>query len=90
MIRVSVHLISAVNGSVTELARMDIANSGETSHIARGHYDGVTYIGRDRERLDKLTPSKRGHVENWERERFHVWNLVYAMLAQMGYTQGRK
>jgi hypothetical protein len=90
MIRVSVHLISAVNGSVTELARMDIANDGRANNTLQMHYDGVTYIGRDKDRLDKGTPSKRGRIESWRRDQFHVWNLVYHMLASMGYTQGRK
>lgn len=69
---------------------MDIANDGRCGTAIQGHYDGVTYIGRDKARLDKCTPSKRGRIESWRRDQFHVWNLVYHMLAQMGYTQGRK
>lgn len=92
MIRVSVTLISAIDGSQTELARMDIANDGKASsdNFRQGTYDGVTYIGRDRERLDKCTVSKRGRLEKWPRLQLHVWNMVYAMLHNMGYTQGVK
>lgn len=91
MIRVSVSLISAVNGKVTELARMDICNdgSGERNHM---HYDGeavlfegTSYIGRDSTALDRGTVSKRGRITNWPSERLHIWNLVRAMLVNMGY-----
>lgn len=89
MIRVSVHLMSAISRDRdTELARMDIINDESGSHIRR-NYRGVSYIGRDTARLDKATVSKTGQVQNWESERFHVWNLVRAMLQAMGYTQGR-
>lgn len=88
MIRVSVHLISANDGHVQELARMDIAND-ETGGVIRRNYNGVSYIGRDKARLDKCTSSKKGRVENWESERFHIWNLVRAMLQAMGYNEGR-
>ncbi len=90
MIRISVTLISANDGKHTELARMDIANDVETTvnNFNRGSYNGVTYIGRNTERLDKGTISKRGRLENWPRLQLHIWNMVYAMLKDMGYTQG--
>jgi hypothetical protein len=92
MIRVSVTLLSAVDGSATELARMDIANDGKASvkNFRNGTYDGVSYIGRDTERLNKGTVSKRGRLEDWPRMQLHVWNMVCAMLHSMGYTQGVK
>lgn len=88
MIRVTIELISAVNGSRRELARMDIANDA-TGTVTRGNYDGVTYRGRDKGTLDKGTPQKVGRVENYPREAYHVWNLIYAMLGAMGYTNAR-
>lgn len=92
MIRVTVTLLSAIDGSSTELARMDIANDGKASvsNFRNGTYDGVTYIGRDAKRLNKGTISKHGRLENWPRLQLHVWNMVYAMLHNMGYTQGVK
>lgn len=90
MIRISVHLISAQSGTITELARMDIANDPPSGSHALGNYIGMTYVGRSKERLDKRTVSKSTHVMNWRREQFHVWNLVCAMLIKMGYTQGHK
>lgn len=87
MIRVSVHLISANTGAVTELARMDIANMDDgTSTVA--NYMGVTYIGRDTKRLDKQNVSKSGRVLGWRRNDYHVWNLVASMLHMMGYNKG--
>lgn len=91
MIRVQVTLISAITGKQTELARMDIANDEATTlqNPNKGSYNGVTYIGRDSERLDRGTISKQGKIENWSRHQFHIWNLVYHMLGNMGYTQGK-
>jgi hypothetical protein len=94
MIRVSVHLISAIDHSVTELARMDICNDGTGSFQKRnydGHafvFDGVSYIGRNSAALDRSTPSKIGRVVNWPSQRWHIWNLVRQMLTNMGYTNG--
>lgn len=95
MIRVSVHLISANDGSVTELGRMDICND-ETGNFERRNYtgeafvyDAATYIGRDSNALDRGTVSKRGRVVNWPSARLHIWNLVRMMLDDMGYTKGK-
>jgi hypothetical protein len=94
MIRVSVHLISAIDHSVTELARMDICNDGTGSSTKRNYdgeafvYDGVSYIGRSTSALDRATPSKTGRVVNWPSQRFHIWNLVRQMLTNMGYANG--
>jgi hypothetical protein len=86
MIIVRVELHSARDGSVTELARMRIANDGQGT-LARSHYDGVTFVGRDTARLDQGTVSKYGRVESWPRKQFHVWNLVARMLKEMGYDK---
>ena len=90
MIVVKVELWSAISGSVTELARMVIANDGQSANPRRGDYTGVTYVGRDAEALQKAmrqgTPvSKRGAVKNHARLQEHVWNLVAKMLSSMGY-----
>lgn len=90
MIRVTVTLLSAIHSSRDrELARMDICNDGEVTveNQNLGTYNGMTYIGRDKERLDKGTPSKAGRVERWRRNDFHVWNLVRQMLQNMGYDK---
>lgn len=93
MIRVSVHLISANDGSVTELARMDICND-ETGNFERRNYtgealvyDAQTYIGRDTKALDRKAMSKSGRVVNWPAQRLHIWNLVRMMLDNMGYVK---
>lgn len=87
MIRVSVTLISAIDGSQKELARMDIINDGVRSceNFRYGNYQAKTYIGRDKNRLDKLTVSKFTEINNWPRLNLHVWNLVTAALNKMGY-----
>lgn len=68
---------------------MDIANDGNYSlkNPRFGQYEGVTYRGRDREALENEVVQKRGIVTHWPREALHVWNLVYAMLGNMGYVQ---
>lgn len=89
MIRVSVHLLSAVSRDRDrELARMDIANDGrlsrENPHL--GAYTGVTYRGRTKAALDQGLTIRRAEVTNWPRERLHIWNLVHWMLQHMGYS----
>lgn len=88
MIRVSVHLISANDGSVTELARMDIANDG-TSAGAKRNYSCVSYFGRSSRQLDLARPSHVAHIKDWESPRHHVWNLVRACLTALRYTGGQ-
>ncbi|EDX79105.1 hypothetical protein BBAL3_262 [Brevundimonas sp. BAL3] len=92
MIVVRVELWSAANGSKTELARMHIANDGLTTvtNPRLGDYSGQTFVGRDSEALSKGRVSKRGEVRRWRRHDFHIWNLVAAMLDDMGYRQGRR
>lgn len=92
MIVVRVELWSAIDGRKTELARMHIANDGRATigNPRLGDYQGETFIGRDRTALDKGRVSKRGTVRGWRRHDFHVWNLVAAMLADMGYRQGQR
>lgn len=92
MIVVRVELWSAVNGSRTELARMHIANDGEATQTNHriGDYVGEALRGRDTEALNRGVVQKRGSVRGWRRLDFHVWNLVAAMLDDMGYTQGRR
>ena len=92
MIVVRVELWSAIDGRRTERARRHIANDGRAT-VANPHlgdYQGETFVGRDSVALDKGRVSKRGAVRGWRRHDFHVWNLVAAMLADMGYRQGQR
>lgn len=84
MIVVSVSLHSAVSGETIELARMELANDG-TGTSARSSYDGKVLTGRSRLALNMGRVLKLGRVENYPRQRLHVWNLVARMLSQMGY-----
>lgn len=89
MIRVRVELLSAIHPSRSrELARMHIANDGEYTlkNPRFGSYEFTTFRGRDREALDDEVIQKRGKVTHWPREALHVWNLVAAGLAAMGYV----
>jgi hypothetical protein len=86
MIVVRVELVSAITGQTTELARMHIANDG-TGSTTLSSYDGKTFVGRSEETLNRQQISKSARVENWPRQRFHVWNLVARMLGEMGYTK---
>ncbi len=86
MIIVRVELLSAVTGKSTELARMHIANDGAGT-ATLGNYEGQTFIGRNKWALDQMRVSKSGRVENYPRERLHVWNLVARMLKAMEYNK---
>lgn len=87
MIVVRVELHSAIDGRVSELARMEICNDG-TGTDRRCHYDGRTLIGRCTAALDQGRVLKRARVTDWPRHDWHVWNLVRTMLDKMGYTRG--
>jgi hypothetical protein len=89
MIVVRVELWSAVNGRVTELARLAIDNQGVSDNMQRGDYRVRTYRGRDKEALDAAmlnnSITRQGKVENHKRLALHVWHLVGKALASMGY-----
>ena len=84
MIVVRVELHSAVNGRVTEIARIVIANDGTGSNTV-GNYRGLAYRGRCARQLDRRVVTRTGIVRDYPRLRIHVWNLVARMLASMGY-----
>lgn len=84
MIVVSVTLLSAIDGTSTELARMHIVNDG--SGTARlGNYDCETLRGRSTAALDKHVVNRRGRIESYARLGLHVWNLVARALHRIGY-----
>lgn len=85
MIVVKVELWSAITGKKTELARMHISNIGGTE--TRGDYHGETFIGRSSADLDRERVSKRAELMNWPRKQKHIWNMVQAMLTNMGYSR---
>lgn len=58
---------------------------GSLGRYLRGSPKGQTH-----EALSKGRVSKRGEVRRWRRHDFHIWNLVAAMLDDMGYRQGRR
>lgn len=84
MLIVRVELHSAVNGRVTEIARLVIANDGTGSKTV-GNYRGHAYRGRAASQLDRRVVTRTGSVRDYPRLRLHVWNLVARMLSSMGY-----
>lgn len=85
MIVVRVELWSAITGNVTELARAHISNTGGTSTL--GNYDVVSFRGRDRDTLNRLTPQRKGCVQAYPRLALRVWNLVARALKSMRYDE---
>lgn len=83
MICVRVELWSAATGEKTELARMHICNVG--GDLRRRDYSGETFKGRSTRDLDKRIVQRKGGLTAWRSLDLHVWNLVAAMLAGMGY-----
>lgn len=88
MIIIKVELHSAINGSITELARMKICNDGQSENPNFGNYIAQTFIGRSTEQLSKEREAKHITIQHWPRQRLHVWNLVCKALRQMGYVDG--
>lgn len=88
MIIVQVKLLSAITGETTELARMEICNTGNhPKPKQRGHYAVRTLHGRSRAGLDRRTTQRAAVVEDYPREALHVWNLVARALLKMGYNK---
>lgn len=83
MIIVTVHLASARDGKVTELARMHICNEGGDEKVA--HYGVSTLRGRDTAALNRGVVTRSGKVRNHRRLDLHVWHLVGKALTAMGY-----
>lgn len=88
MIVVSVTLLSARDGSKTELARMHICNDETGNHSLRNYLCRVLR-GRSSRALDASHIQRTGTVKSWPAEQRHVWHLVAVALAKMGYgSQG--
>lgn len=89
MIVVRVELWSAIDGNVTELARMTIDNVGVSSNQQLGDYRVRTLRGRSAEALHKamLTGGiqREGKVLRHPRLREHVWNLIAKALTTLSY-----
>lgn len=85
MIVVSVVLMSAIDGSSQELARMYISNEGGDLNL--GDYGVEILRGRSTEAFARRQVLKRGKVLRHPRLREHVWNLVAKALSGLGYGQ---
>ncbi len=87
MIVVRVELHSANTREVTELARMYISNESEPDTPRNGlhRYLARALRGRSTNTLNNNVTQRSGHVLNYPAERIHVWHLVYACLAKLGY-----
>lgn len=87
MIVVKVELWSARTGERTELARMLISNeSGAGQQLYGLHrYLARALRGRSTKAFEKGTIQRLDYVDNYPSERIHVWHLVYACLAKLGY-----
>lgn len=94
MLVVKVELHSAIDGSMSEIARMVIANDGTSWDANYGHYDCVALRGRSAETFDKAMRTglawqqeRQARVENYPRKRAHVWNLVRRALDALDYRK---
>jgi hypothetical protein len=83
MIVVRVELHSAINGRVTELARMHVCNEGGDQQL--GDYGVYVLRGRSKEALDQRQVQRRGRFGKYPRLRLHIWNLVLCALVAAGY-----
>lgn len=83
MIVVRFELHSAIDGEVSELARMNICNIGGTKH--HGDYQVETLRGRSTEQLNRQIIQRQATVTGHPRLSKHVWHLVAKALIAMGY-----
>lgn len=84
MIVVSVTLLSARDGSKTELARMHICND-KTGTPGLRNYICRVLRGRSSAQLDATHVQRTGTVKAWPSEHRHIWHLVAVALGNMGY-----
>jgi hypothetical protein len=93
MIVIRVELWSAVNGQVSELARMTIDNIGATANGQHADYRARSFRGRDAATLHRAmlagTVQREGKVIRHARLRLHVWHLVARALDTLGYAERR-
>lgn len=87
MIIVSVKLLSAVDGSCKELARMTICNNGKPTTTKKHNYIAKTLRGRSTTALDKFITQRKTKIKNHPRDSVHIWNLVAKALTKMGYGE---
>jgi PDZ domain-containing secreted protein len=94
MIVVKVELWSAITHEKTELARMVIANAGDSKNPRKGNYEFATIRGRSAAGLElgmwswlreRKGATKTGQLMQHNRLSEHVWNLVAKALSKMDY-----
>jgi hypothetical protein len=88
VIRVRVELCSANDGSVREIARMEIANDGGKRADDVANYIVRTLRGRDTKALERHEVNRSGRVMGHRKNALHVWHLVAKALNKMGYGYG--
>jgi hypothetical protein len=88
MIRVTIELISAINGQRSTLGVMDICNDGQSDDPNIGHYYGKLYR-KGAVKPQELTAvtdqyvQRRGKVKNYPRKSYVIWRLIIRMLRDM-------
>jgi hypothetical protein len=88
MIRVTVELISAIDGKRSTLGVMDICNTGNSPNPKRSDYRGFLYkkgtVHKDQFIItNENNIHRRGSVEDFPRQSYVVWRLVLRMLRDM-------
>lgn len=85
MLVVKVELWSAIDGRHTELARMHIANDGQSDNANFSDYNVATLRGRDAAAFVVPVYQRKGRVLHHARLAQHVWNLVAKALTALEY-----
>lgn len=85
MIIVKVELHHARTGQVTEIARMQIHNTGASRDPAIGEYVAQSFRGRSTAQLDKRVVQRRAEVKGHRRLSYHVLVLVRKALEALKY-----
>lgn len=84
MIRVTVELISAIDGHKETLGVMDICNRGDRAGQKLHNYDAVLY----KKGAWPLQVFRKGKIEDHDRAKYNVWVLVKKALNAMYGTYG--
>lgn len=85
MIQIDISLKSAISKTRDKhLGTMIVSNDGTSEDLKRGNYDGSLLSAKNG------NPFRTGHVENYPRESYNIWKLVFRMLWQMFPEEQRR
>lgn len=67
------------------VVRVELHSAVTGGTLNRRNYGLRVLCGRSTTQLDRREVQRRGELRAWPSEQLHIWNLVAAALARLGY-----